>query len=283
MKSAARNWQLARGCWQLPPAGAVMGILNVTPDSFSDGGAYTDLPVAVEHARRMLAQGADIIDIGGESTRPGAQEIPLEEELRRVVPVVSALRAEFPHARLSIDTRHAPVAAAALQAGADIVNDITGLADAAMRRVCVERPCGIVLMHMQGEPATMQLNPQYADVVAEVRRFFETRLARSAAEGIAAERICLDPGIGFGKLPEHNLALIRGVEALRVQNRPVLMALSRKRFLGSLLGNAAAARQQAWPTVAMSLLAAEAGADLHRVHDVAELCGALRLRAALGR
>ena len=276
-----RRWQLARGCWSFPCGGAVMGILNVTPDSFSDGGLYADVPAAVQQARVLLEGGADVIDIGGESTRPGAVEVPVEEELRRVVPVIQALRSAFPAALLSVDTRHAEVARESLLAGADILNDITGLESPAMRRVCREFPCGIVLMHMQGEPGTMQQNPVYADVVAEVRAFFEARLELAAAEGIEPARICLDPGIGFGKTVEHNLALIRELESLRVQNLPLLMALSRKRFMGSVLNDAAVAREQVWPTLAMSLLAAERGADMHRVHDVAPLSGALRLRAAL--
>ena len=241
-----------------------MGILNVTPDSFSDGGRYTGVEAAVAHARDMVQAGADMIDIGGEATRPGAVAVDAAEELR-----------------LSIDTRHAEVARAALQAGADVVNDITGLADPAMRAVCAEFPCGVVLMHMQGTPQTMQIAPHYDDVVAEVRALFEERLALAQADGIAAERICLDPGIGFGKTVEHNLALIRGLEALRVQNLPMLMALSRKRFLGGLWGDAVAVRQASLPTVVMSLLAAQHGADLHRVHDVADLRRALALRAAV--
>ena len=278
---ASRIWQLARESWQLPAAGAIMGILNVTPDSFSDGGVHADVASAVAHARRMIDAGADMIDIGGESTRPGSAEVTVAEELDRVLPVVAALRAEFPHARLSIDTRHAEVARATLLAGADVVNDITGLADPAMRQVCAELPCGVVLMHMQGEPGTMQQNPRYDDVVAEVRAFFETRVALAVAVGIAPERICLDPGIGFGKTVEHNLSLIRHLESLRVRNLPMLMALSRKRFMGSLLGDAELPKLSPVPTVVMSLLSADRGADLHRVHDVAELKQALVLRAAL--
>lgn len=278
---SARTWQLARECWQLPPGGAVMGILNVTPDSFSDGGQHADTRSALEHARRMLGEGADIIDIGGESTRPGSQEVTPDEEARRVLPVIEALRAEFPSARLSIDTRHAGVARAALLAGADVVNDITGLASPEMRRVCAELPCGVVLMHMQGEPGTMQQNPQYGDVVAEVRAFFEERVAAAAAAGISPQRICLDPGIGFGKTVEHNVCLIRHLESLRVNDLPLLMALSRKRFMGELLGAAGLPKVSALPTVTMSLLAADRGADLHRVHDVAALKQALLLRSAL--
>ena len=281
MAEICRSWQLARECWQLPAQGAVMGVLNVTPDSFSDGGLRTTVPAALEHARHLVAAGADMIDIGGESTRPGAQEVSVAAELRRVVPVIQAIRAEFPALRLSIDTRHAEVARAALQAGADVVNDISGLASPAMRDVCAEFPCGVVLMHMQGEPGNMQQNPQYTDVVAELRAFFEERVQLVLDAGIALNRICLDPGIGFGKTTAHNLALIAGLESLRVRNLPILMALSRKRFLGELVGDAEMARTTPLPTVTMSLLAAERGADLHRVHDVAELCAALRLRTAL--
>ena len=278
MATSGRSWQLARECWQLPRLGAVMGILNVTPDSFSDGGLYAGVDAAVAHARQLVADGADIIDIGGESTRPGSCEVPVQEELQRVLPVVQALRAEFPQLRLSIDTRHAEVAQAALLAGADVVNDITGLADPAMRQVCAQHPCGVVLMHMQGTPRTMQLAPHYRDIVAEVRAFFEQRVALAVASGIALQRLCLDPGIGFGKTTEHNVALVRGLEQLRVQDLPILMALSRKRFLGDLLCDAAVAKESPLPTVVMSLLAADSGADMHRVHDVASLHQALCLR-----
>ncbi len=258
-----------------------MGILNVTPDSFSDGGCYDSVEPALAHARSMVAAGADMIDIGGESTRPGSAEVEVQEELRRVMPVIRALREEFPEQLLSIDTRHAAVAHEALMAGVDVVNDITGLADPAMVELCAAHPCGVIIMHMQGEPGTMQLAPHYNDVVAEVRSFFEQRVEQLVAVGIAPERICLDPGIGFGKTVEHNVALIERLESLRVRNLPMLMALSRKRFLGALLGNAELAKASPLPTVVMSLLAAERGADMHRVHDVAELRQALCLRRSL--
>ena len=280
MKMTGRSWQLARECWQLPRGGAIMGILNVTPDSFSDGGRHSGVEAAVAHARQMWLRGADMIDIGGESTRPGSAEVDEAEELSRVLPVIETLRSKHPEMRLSIDTRHASVARAALLAGVDVVNDITGLSDPAMRLLCAQQPCGIVLMHMQGTPRTMQQAPHYHDVVAEVRAFFEERVALAVAAGIAPQRICLDPGIGFGKTCAHNVALIRGLEQLRVQNLPMLMALSRKRFLGELLHNADAAKTSPLPTVVMSLLAADNGADMHRVHDVAALRQALCLRAA---
>lgn len=276
-----RIWELPRGPWALPAAGGIMGILNVTPDSFSDGGRYAAQEAALAHARQMIAEGAHIIDIGGESTRPGSQEIDTEEELRRTIPTITALRAEQPGILISIDTRHAPVAAAALAAGADIVNDITALASPAMREVCAARPCGIILMHMQGTPATMQLRPQYSDVVSEVRAFFEQRVQLAEQAGISPARLCLDPGIGFGKTTAHNLSLISHLEELRVRNLPLLMALSRKRFLGELLGDSELPKLTPLPTVTMSLMAADRGADLHRVHDIAPLRQALTLHHSL--
>lgn len=278
-----RFWQLndPAAPWLIPSCGGVMGILNVTPDSFSDGGRYTTPTAALEQAHRMIQAGVHIIDIGGESTRPGAEEVPEEEELRRTIPTISALHQAFPELKISIDTRHPTVARRALDAGAIIINDITGLASAEMRALCAERPCGIVLMHMQGTPRTMQHNPCYDDVVAEVRLFFEQRLNLARQSGIAPERICLDPGIGFGKTTEHNLALIAHLEQLRTQDRPLLMALSRKRFMGAILGDPELPKNSPVPTVAMSLLAADRGADLHRVHDPAPLLHALQLRAAL--
>ena len=276
-----RIWELPRGPWALPAAGGIMGILNVTPDSFSDGGRYAAQEAALAHARRMIAEGAHIIDIGGESTRPGSQEIDTEEELRRTIPTITTLRAEQPGILISIDTRHAPVAAAALAAGADIVNDITALASPAMRELCAARPCGIILMHMQGTPATMQLRPQYGDVVSEVRAFFEQRVQLAEQAGISPARLCLDPGIGFGKTTAHNLSLISHLEELRVRNLPLLMALSRKRFLGELLGDSELPKLTPLPTVTMSLMAADRGADLHRVHDIAPLRQALTLHHSL--
>lgn len=276
----SKSWQLARECWILPARGAVMGILNVTPDSFSDGGQHFGTKAALAHALRMLNEGADLIDIGGESTRPGADAVSPSEEANRVLPVIEALRRERPDARISVDTRHPEVARAALHAGADIVNDITGLASPDMRRVCAELPCGVILMHMQGEPKTMQQNPHYTDVVAEVRDFFAARVQAAEQDGIARNRICLDPGIGFGKNVQHNLLLIRHLEQTRVHDLPMLMALSRKRFMGAILEDPQTPKISPLPTVVMSLLAADAGAELHRVHDVAPLVQALRLRHA---
>ena len=276
----SKCWQLARECWILPARGAVMGILNVTPDSFSDGGQHFGTKAALAHALRMLDEGADLIDIGGESTRPGADAVSPSEEADRVLPVIEALRRERPDARISVDTRHPAVARAALKSGADIVNDIAGLASPDMRRVCAELPCGVILMHMQGEPKTMQQNPHYTDVVAEVREFFVARVQAAEQDGITRNRICLDPGIGFGKNVQHNLLLIRHLEQTRVHDLPMLMALSRKRFMGAILEDTQTPKISPLPTVVMSLLAADAGAELHRVHDVAPLVQALRLRHA---
>ena len=263
-----RTWQLRRGPWSIPAgSGGIMGILNVTPDSFSDGGQHASPDAALAHAEQLICDGAHIIDIGGESTRPGACETPVEEELRRTIPVITALRAAHPQQLISIDTRHAVVASAALDAGADIINDISGLRSPDMLALCADRPCGIVLMHMQGEPATMQLAPHYDDVVAEVRAFFEQQISRAEQAGIAPARICLDPGIGFGKSTEHNLTLITRLESLRVRNLPILIALSRKRFLGELCGDLSLAKSSPLPTRILSRIAALSGADLHRLHD----------------
>ncbi|MDO4817217.1 MAG: dihydropteroate synthase [Akkermansia sp.] len=267
----ARIWQMGGSPWELPQQGAIMGILNVTPDSFSDGGTHAEPAAALVHAMALAEQGADVIDVGGESTRPGAQEVPPADEAARVLPVLRAIRRELPGIRLSIDTRHAEVARAALDAGADIVNDITGLRAPGMLELCAQRNCGIVLMHMQGNPATMQDNPQYADVAAQVRAFFQERVQAAGQAGIDPQRICLDPGFGFGKTAAHNMQLLEHLEELRVRNLPLMSALSRKRFLKEYFGNPADPQS----TVAASLLASARGADIHRVHDVQALCQAM--------
>ena len=267
----ARIWQMGGSPWQLPQRGAIMGILNVTPDSFSDGGAHAAPAAALARAVELAEQGADVIDVGGESTRPGAQEVPPAEEAARVLPVLRAIRRELPGIRLSIDTRHAEVARAALDAGVDIVNDITGLRAPGMLELCAQSNCGIVLMHMQGTPATMQDNPQYTDAAAEVRAFFEERVQAAEQAGIDLRRICLDPGFGFGKTPAHNMQLLARLEDLRVRNLPLMSALSRKRFLRERYG----ALEEPARTAAASLQAAANGADIHRVHDVSALRRAL--------
>jgi dihydropteroate synthase len=250
----------------------------VTPDSFFDGGAFSDPVAAVEHGRRLMAEGADILDVGGESTAPGAEPVAADVELERVVPVVTALARDG--ATVSIDTAKAPVAAAALDAGAAIVNDVTALrGDPEMAALCAERGPTVVLTHMLGTPATMQDHPHYREVVAEVREFFEERMAAASAAGIDEERIWLDPGIGFGKTDAHNAALLRRLGELAALGRPLVVGTSRKSFIGRVDGSPPENRLGG--TIASSLLAAADGAAVLRVHDVAEMRQALRLAAAV--
>ena len=273
-------WQTRRGPLDLTRRARVMGILNVTPDSFSDGGRHADRFMALDHARRMIAAGADIIDIGGESTRPGALPVSADDEIARTVPVVAALRAEW-DGLISIDTMKSAVAAAALAAGADIVNDVSGLrADPGMSVVCAANGCGVVVMHMQGEPRTMQQAPHYEDVVAEVREFFGERLETLAQAGIDPAALCFDPGIGFGKNLEHNLALLRSLESLCPQELPLLLGVSRKSVIGRLLENDDFSLRD-WPTVAITAQARGKGVMLHRVHDVRPNLEALRMSEAI--
>ena len=275
------RWQTGRREIELDGRALVMGILNVTPDSFSDGGEHVTVEAALEAARRMIEEGADLIDVGGESTRPGAEPVDEAEEIRRVVPVVEALRGGWDGV-ISIDTMKPGVAREALRAGAEVVNDVGGLRDEAMVAVCRDFGCGVVAMHMQGEPRTMQVAPRYGDVVAEVRGFFEERLETLRWAGISPEAVCLDPGIGFGKTLEHNLALLRGLRELAVGGRPVMVGLSRKRFLGVLVGSEKMEDRE-WPTVAMTAWTREQGAMVHRVHRVKPNREALRMvEAVLG-
>lgn len=273
-------WKTRRGTLDLKRRAQVMGILNVTPDSFSDGGEHVEIKVALEHAQRMISEGACIIDIGGESTRPGAEAIPADEEITRTVPVVAALR-EIWGGLISIDTSKAAVADAALAAGADIVNDVSGLlADPEMADVCAACGCGVVVMHMQGNPRSMQIAPSYVDVVAEVRAFFAERLEMLTAAGIDPTALCFDPGIGFGKTLEHNLELLRGLDNLIVENHPLLLGVSRKSFLGKILGTGEIQARE-WPTVAITANAREKGVMLHRVHSVRPNLEALRMTEAI--
>lgn len=258
-----------------------MGILNVTPDSFSDGGRWTGRDAAVAHAEELVAEGADIIDVGGESTRPGSDAVSLESELERVIPVIAALSGRWSGV-ISVDTSKAEVAQAALQAGASLINDITGLRDPAMVQLCAESDCGIVVMHMRGKPKTMQEAPHYDDVVREVCEFFEERLATLTAAGIAADRLCWDPGIGFGKRLEDNLALLNGIPKLTVGGRPVMMGLSRKSFIGTVLGESDLSARD-WSTVGLSAWTREQGALVHRVHEVQRNREAIRMVEALAR
>jgi dihydropteroate synthase len=257
----------------------LMGVVNVTPDSFSDGGLYLDPGAAIAHGRELAAAGAAILDIGGESTRPGAAPVPVDEELRRVEPVIAGLAGKA--VDISVDTSKAAVAAAALDAGATIVNDVTALrGDPEMAALCAERGAGVVLMHMIGEPRTMQENPEYRDVVAEVRDFLATRLEVAVAAGIDESLIWLDPGIGFGKTDRHNLELLRDLGELARLGRPLVVGTSRKSFIGRVDGSAAP-DERLGGTIATSVLAAAAGAEVLRVHDVREMDQALRVTSAV--
>ena len=261
------------------PRPSVMGVVNVTPDSFSDPGVNFDPADAVASARRMLDEGAAIVDIGGESTRPGAEGVPTDEELRRVVPVLEQLSG----APVSIDTSKAEVARRALELGAELVNDVTALrGDPALAEVVAESDAYLCLMHMQGEPRTMQADPHYDDVVSEIAAFLEERLGAAVAAGIAEERICLDPGIGFGKTVEHNFELVRRLDELTAFGRPVVIGFSRKSSLGKLLGDPQATTGSVAASVGAAIAAYERGATILRVHDVREHVEALAAaRAAL--
>jgi dihydropteroate synthase len=256
----------------------LMGVVNVTPDSFSDGGLYLDPEAAIAHGKELVAAGAEILDVGGESTRPGAKPVGEDEELRRVVPVIQGLRDT--RARISVDTSKAAVAAAALDAGAEIVNDVTALrGDPGMASLCAERGATLVLMHMLGEPRTMQEDPRYGDVVADVKAFLAERLQAAVAAGVAEERVWLDPGIGFGKTGAHNMELLRRLGELRELGRPLVVGTSRKSFIGRVDGSPAA--QRLGGTIASSVLAAAEGADVLRVHDVSEVRQALTVATAI--
>jgi dihydropteroate synthase len=257
----------------------VMGVLNVTPDSFSDGGRFFDHEAAVEQAIRMAQDGADIVDVGGESTRPGSETVPVEEETRRVAPLVKRLAAEL-DVPISIDTRKHEVAAAAIEAGATIVNDVTAGRDSEMFSVVRAAAAGMVLMHMQGEPKTMQHHPRYGDVVREVRAFLAARVEAAAAAGIIRDRLCIDPGLGFGKTYEHNLRLMREIEAFLEVGCPVLVGPSRKSFIGIALGDAPVDRRLEGTAGAVAYLIAR-GAHAVRVHDVAEMVRVVRVVDAI--
>jgi dihydropteroate synthase len=260
----------------------VMGVVNVTPDSFSDGGRYIDAGTAITHALELEAEGAGILDIGGESTRPGAQPVDARAELDRVLPVIEGLRERGASAQISIDTSKAAVAAAALDAGAALVNDVTALrGDPAMAELVAARGVRCCLMHMLGEPRTMQDDPRYEDVVSDVKAFLEQRLAFAVAAGIAEERILLDPGIGFGKTAAHNLELLARLDELVAIGRPVVIGTSRKSFLGRVTGRSVDERLAA--TIATNVLAYERGARVFRVHDVAPVRDALVIADATVR
>ena len=260
-----------------------MGILNVTPDSFSDGGECGSVEQAIQRAREMRDEGALIIDIGGESTRPGAVAVGVDEEVARVVPVIGRLRAleEFDGVYISVDTSKSVVAEAAIQAGADIVNDVTGcMADAGMMGLCAREGVGVVVMHMQGTPETMQDDPSYEDVRGEVQEFFRERLDALVIAGVDAECVCFDPGIGFGKRDADNLSLLANIDRISVGERPVLLGVSRKSIFGRLLGIDEPKERDAG-TIAMTVLARQSGCMLHRVHEVRGNVDALRMAEQL--
>jgi dihydropteroate synthase len=255
-----------------------MGVVNVTPDSFSDGGLFLEADAAVEHGETLAREGADILDVGGESTRPGSRGVSDEEELNRVQPVVERLAAA--RHRVSIDTAKAGVARAALDAGAQIVNDVTAFRRSPeMAELVAERGAGCVLMHMLGEPRTMQEDPRYDDVVSEVKAFLEERLRFAVSEGVPEERVWLDPGIGFGKTVEHNLELLRRLDEIVAIGCPVVIGTSRKSFLGKLTGGRAEGERLPG-TIATNVIALERGASVFRVHDVAQVSDALAVAAA---
>jgi len=275
-------WQCRDRRFDLDRRPLVAGIVNVTPDSFSDGGHLSSIDAAVERALLLIAEGADLLDVGGESTRPGAGPVPLDEELRRVVPVVAEL-VKHTSVPISVDTSKAEVARRCLAAGAFVVNDVTGLrGDRDMAAVVAEYRAGVIVMHLRGTPATMQANPRYADVVGEVGAFFEERLRTLTAAGIPAACVCLDPGIGFGKTLDHNLDLLANLGAFARFNRPICLGVSRKGFIGSLCGREVGERQAG--SLAVACFAAARGtAHILRVHDVAQTRDAAVLLDAIDR
>ena len=275
-----RRWQIGGVRVDLSQRGMIMGVLNVTPDSFSDGGQFFAPEPAIAHAVEMAEAGADIIDVGGESTRPGAEPVGADEELRRVLPVIEGLKGKM-EAFISIDTSKAAVAEAALEAGATIVNDVSGgRADAEMLPLLGQRRAAFVIMHMQGESRTMQVAPHYDDVVGEVREFFRQRYECAVGCGIDPMAVAFDPGIGFGKTLEHNLELLKNLGSLRVPGRPLVVGVSRKSFLGKIFSGTGGA-DRLIPTVALTSLLRERGGDVFRVHDVKENVQALRAAEAV--
>jgi len=272
-------WRTKNRAFDLSASPLVMGIVNVTVDSFSDGGKCIDPANAVAHALRLEAEGADIIDIGGESTRPGAEPVSAQLEMERILPVIREL-AKHARCAISVDASKPEVARAALDAGAEIVNDVGGLRDPAMADLIATTGAGVVIMHMRGDPLTMQNAPQYEDVTAEIREFFRQSFARAITCGMKAEQIAFDPGIGFGKTAAHNLTLIKQTPALRVEDRPLLLGASRKAFLAKLTGADDIPARLA-PTLAVTALARAFGVNIFRVHDVIENVRALKITEAI--
>jgi dihydropteroate synthase len=279
-KHTMTSWRLPKRTLTIGERPLVMGIVNVTPDSFSDGGQFKSTAAAVAHALELVKQGADLLDIGGESTRPGATPVPLDQELQRVVPVVEALAGKI-KVPISVDTSKAAVARQCLKRGAEIINDVTALTgDPEMLEVAAESRAGVVLMHMLGTPATMQIDPRYRDVVGDLLRFFRRRLAACKRAGLQSERLVIDPGIGFGKTQEHTLTLLARLEEFQRLGRPVLLGVSRKGYIGLLIGKPRQERMIG--TVATLCYAVARGAvQIVRVHDVAPVREALTIGAAI--
>jgi dihydropteroate synthase len=275
-----RLWKIGDDIFDLSRQGLIMGVLNVTPDSFSDGGSFFDAENAAQHGLNMAGEGAHIVDVGGESTRPGAEPIDADEELRRVIPVIERLRRES-DVIISIDTSKAEVAREAIRTGASIVNDVTGgLGDKEMMPLIAETKSTFIIMHMQGNPQTMQISPQYTNVVLEIADFFRQQYARAIVYNIDPMAIAFDPGIGFGKTLEHNLELLAQLERLRTCDRPIVIGVSRKSFLSKLI-NSAQISDRLVPAVALTSLLRARGADVLRVHDVKENVNALKVTEAI--
>ena len=281
------RWECGEHTIELSGSPKIMGVLNVTPDSFSDGGRFIEPEVAVQRAHRMIADGADIIDVGGESTRPGANPVPADEQITRILPVIHALRESRPTVPLSVDTRLAHVAEAALQAGASIINDVSALEDdIGMGKLAAGTGAGLVLMHMRGRPETRFADPAtnqapaYDDVVAAIKTYLQHRLTAVVALGIDANRLVIDPGFGFGKNPEQNLTILSRLDELLELERPLLVGMSRKRFIGAALAEPIP-EERLYGSLACVAVAALAGAHIIRVHDVAESCQVARTCAAI--
>jgi dihydropteroate synthase len=274
-----RFWRIGKRVFDASRHGLIMGVLNVTPDSFSDGGEFVKTDKATERGLKMAAEGAHIIDIGGESTRPGSEPVTVAEELRRVIPVIENLHSNL-DVPISIDTSKPDVARAAIYAGASIVNDVTGGRDEQMLPLVAETKSALIIMHMQGTPRTMQIAPRYQDVVAEIAEFFRQQFARAIGLNIDPMAIAFDPGIGFGKTFEHNLELLAQLERLCVHDRPLVVGVSRKSFLGKLIGSAEIS-DRSIPGLALTSLLRARGADVFRVHDVKENVNALRVTEAI--
>ena len=275
-----RLWKIAGRPIDVSQRGMIMGVLNVTPDSFSDGGESFSIDKAIARGLQIAAEGAQIVDVGGESTRPGAEPVPHEEELRRVIPVIEKLRDKI-DIPISIDTWKSKVAEAALAAGACIINDVTGgRGDEEMMPLIAKRKAAFIIMHMQGEPRTMQIAPRYVEVLSDVADFFRQQYARALECGVDPMAIAFDPGIGFGKTPDHNLQLLANLDRLRDENRPLVVGVSRKSFLGKLIGNPDM-RARLTPSIALTSLLRSRGAEIFRVHDVRENVDALRVVEAV--